>query len=72
MSTPTPGTGRHDTNVGFHPPAATDAPATRFMLLIILALLVVGGVVAVVMYNQYKEHEVVPAPSEQAVPPHVP
>ncbi len=72
MRTPPPGPGRADTNVGFHPPAKTDAPATRSMFLIILFLLVVGLIIAVVMYNRYNEHAVTPAPTEDVMPPRVP
>ncbi|MBX2982004.1 MAG: hypothetical protein KF843_05005 [Flavobacteriales bacterium] len=72
MSTSTSGPGKHDTNVGFHPPAKNDALAMRSMLLILLLLLVVGSIIAVVIYSQYNEHEVVPAPTEQTMPPRVP
>ena len=72
MSTPTPGTGQRDTNVGFHPPAKTDAPATRSMFLIILFLLVVGTIIAVVVYNRYNPDQVDVAPRDQPIPPRVP
>ena len=72
MSTVTPNPGRHDTNVGFHPPAKTDAPATRSMLLIILFLLVLGGVIAVVIHNRYNSADEGAVPVEQPMPPRVP
>lgn len=42
------------------------------MFLIILFLLVVGLIIAVVMYNRYNEREVTPAPTEEVMPPRVP
>lgn len=70
MSTRT--TGKTDTNVGFHPPAATDAAATRSMLLIILFLLVAGTIIAVVVYNRYNRTEVAPVPTGKVMPPQAP
>ena len=63
-------TDKRDTNVGFHPPAETDAPATRSMLLIILLLLVVGSIIAVVAYKYYNREA--PPPVEQPMPPLAP
>lgn len=60
-----------DTNVGFHPPAENDAPATRSMLLIILFLLVVGSLIAAVAYKHYNGNQR-PAPVEQQTPPLTP
>lgn len=61
-----------DTNAGFHPPAANDAPATRSMFLIIALLLIIGAVVAVFTYKHYSNAEVLPPVPEQQAPPLTP
>ena len=72
IMSPKASTNESDTNVGFHPPAKTDAPATRSMFFIILLLLVVGAIVAVLAYNHYNTSDnLKPVPEEQA-PPLVP
>ncbi|MGV9012319.1 MAG: hypothetical protein ACOH13_06960 [Flavobacteriales bacterium] len=65
-------TDQRDTNTGFHPPMATDAPATRSMFVIILVLLVVGAVIAVIAYNRFNSEPKFPVPTEQVAPPLTP
>ena len=65
-------TTERDTNVGFHPPAANDAPATRSMFVIIALLLIVGAVIAVFTYKHYSNSEVLPPVPEQQAPPLTP
>lgn len=72
MATNTSSADKQDTNVGFHPPAANDAPATRSMFIIILLLLVVGSVLAVFAYKYYNKTEPQVPPTEQVQPPLVP
>jgi flagellar basal body-associated protein FliL len=57
-----------DTNVGFHPPAQNDAPASKSMMAIIIVLLVVGTAIAVMVYNHYNSDAKYPPPTEQAPP----
>ena len=71
MTTNASTTDKRDTNVGFHPPAENDAPATRSMFFIIVLLLVVGSIIAVFAYNHYNKGEM-PPPTEQVQPPMVP
>jgi|GEM_PF-2489104 len=57
-----------DTNTGFHPPAKNDAPATGWMLAIIIVLLMVGTAIAVVAYKHYNSAEKYPPATEQPAP----
>ena len=57
-----------DTNTGFHAPAQNDARASAWMMAIIAILLVVGAVIAVVVYNRYNSGEKYPPATEQAAP----
>lgn len=61
-------TNDRDTNAGFHPRAKNDAPATGWMLAIIVILLVVGTAIAVMLYNHYNSEEKYPPATEQAPP----
>ena len=60
---------KRDTNVGFHAPAENDAPATRWMIAILVLLLVLGSVVAVLAYNHYNGAAKYPPATEQPPPP---
>ena len=58
-----------DTNPGFHPKAANDAPATRSMFVIIMLLMAVGAIIAVLAYRHYNDPDnVKPVPAQQAPP----
>lgn len=72
MTTNASSTDKQDTNVGFHPPAENDAPATRSMFFIILLLLVVGFLLAVFAYKYYNKAEPPVPATEQVSPPLVP
>lgn len=61
-----------DTNVGFHPPAENDAPATRSMFFIIGLLLIVGAIIAMYAYRHYNNPANIPPVPEQQAPPLVP
>lgn len=62
-------TTKRDTNVGFHPPAETDAPATRSMFVIIGVLLLVGAIIAVFAYRHYNDPKNIDPVQEQQAPP---
>lgn len=72
MKTTNTNTDQRDTNTGFHPPMENDAPATRSMFVIIIALLIVGVVVAVIAYNRFNNDPKFPEPTEQVAPPLTP
>jgi hypothetical protein len=60
---------KKDTNFGFHAPAENDAPASRWMLAIIILLLSVGTVIAVLAYDRYNSGGKYPPATEQPPPP---
>ncbi len=61
-------TNDRDTNPGFHPPAKNDSRATGWMLGIIVVLLVVGTIIAVMVYNHYNSGAKYPPATEQTSP----
>lgn len=68
----TKATTKRDTNIGFHPTAPNDVPATRTMFAVIALLFIVGLVIAVLTYRHYNgpgDRQLVP---EQQAPPLAP
>ena len=58
-----------DTNTGFHAPARNDAPATKWMLAIVIVLLAVCSIIAVMVYDHYNSDAKFPPATAQPPPP---
>jgi hypothetical protein len=73
MKTPTSGDQTPQYNEVRQPVSRTDAPAARYMLLVVLGMLIGLTIIAVVIYKHYTKNDVrQPDNTEQAAPPLVP
>lgn len=68
LMSPKATTDASDTNVGVHPHARNDAPATRVMFLVIALLFIAGTIIAVLTFRHYNGPDLPPVPEEQAPP----